>query len=433
MKPGSSEEFANLLEHGDHGVAFSKMKDKLNAEIKFNRMDEFRMGMTETDMNVVPLHDALKTLNISTANALSGSRLYSDIESGVKKIEKTRDKFVKKLYDAVNSELKAEEIPPSKKRNPEGEQAKKYKFTIAKEAKLDPAEFRKYIEQQEKTLADMDKYLAGKDALIAQKGGYPGQASVLGYNGERRYLAVLNARKSLLCNLNVAKNFGNNTLTSTECAWLRAPGFGIRTDLQRNPAAYRNYLATEKAQYEQNMKYNLLYESKEAREKMTECLENEEKKRELLGKKYAEAKDEKTKNEIGKEIVASAEHTMYLEIVKDITLSKEKEFTQNGLGTKEMKAVLLEELLSNTKNTKGGAESKSYDTFKKDIFEKSPHKKAFDKMVLDGVKKGSLKHKDIVGMRNAFLNDFQAKNTVKKEAPVKDKQLANPVAGGLRK
>ena len=89
-------------------------------------------------------------------------------------------------------------------------------YTAPKDVKIeDINKLQKYIDKHREINKRMDKYLSSKHTIIRNNGGNPDDpkdAEKLGRNGEKRYHAMMDAKKALINNYDAAIEFGNRIL-----------------------------------------------------------------------------------------------------------------------------------------------------------------------------------------------------------------------------
>ncbi len=446
MNPKTPEEFVNLLEGGDHSVMFADIHSKINADVKQHRLDCFVKGKLDTaDAKDPSLSEGFTELENSKAFGLSGSTLYEDIKKDIGKVIKQHDAFAKELLEANQTRMTKKQVGVDKKGKP------LYEFEVAKETKVDPKEYKAYLEKQIDIYNRMCHYIDKKDKLIAEKGGKPGDASVLGENGEKRYHAMVNARKALFNNFRASYSLNNNGPSQIDRRWLDHKGFRLDKNAFANEAEYNDFVKAEKADFEQNMKYAILRENKHLSKMIDDCITKDEAQRKEIGQKLNNVQNPKEKELLEAKIVESAEHSLYLITIKDIAAASKEKILKNGTTPEAMKNVKIEDLTkvsktlrsfenSTLKVDEGGVQfngqSKQFNTFKKDVLNKSAFKDTFRNMVLEGAKNGNLSKKDVVDIRSKIVKEFQAKQkNMKAPAPEKDVQKVRegPKMGGPTK
>ena len=198
----TDKEIADIVEYGNFNSEFSEIKDRLEADAAKARFDAFIVGRPERNKKDKLLTQAMEDMKNSPAKWGSSSGLYDNILSDLKKLVKMRAELSKELMSKYRTDFSYKV-----KGNNDIE------FVLPKEIKVEDAnKLQKYIDKHKSILADMNRYLSGKDKIIREKGGNPeeiGSAHLLGTNGERRYNSMKNAKKALINEYNSAVEFGN--------------------------------------------------------------------------------------------------------------------------------------------------------------------------------------------------------------------------------
>ena len=277
----SEKELAELLENGNFENTFYEIKERLDAEAAKGRMDAFIAGRPERNKKDMNLSSAMEQMKNSHAAWGSSNGLYDNILGDMKDLEAQRGKFTNELMGKFRTEFHAVK---------EGDNTR---FVLPEDVTINEKKLSEYLKAHEKVLADIDRYLEGKHQIIREKGGNPdnlADASRLGRNGERRYKAMLDAKKAVMNEYLAAKEFVNNGISDVQRQILKLPPlrldqkeyfdereplkidfaydkktFNLQTD-GNNPDAY-NKVAYDKAIEEYRQKKSEAFEKFKTKEK----------------------------------------------------------------------------------------------------------------------------------------------------------------------
>ena len=358
LNPSSSGQFADALEFGNHEDMFAEMRDRIAADASKERYGAFIKGKPSNKTRDKSIADAKKAMSEATAYLFSGSDLYDEIEKGLEELDKMKNDLVKDLQEKEKIDHSVRIV--GYETDDDGNELKDrpiYEIKPSADMKLSDEQYRQYIDKQKTVFNKINRYLKGKDDLIREKGGNPENKqsiSLLGTNGEKRYKAVQDAKKAVL-NLNdVTTEFVQNGYSYSERRLVREP---LKLSLQpsdylENGKEYskkesellrKQYIRNEKALFEENLKYNLIAKIKETNVILEEeAKEKEESERLYKGvKKFL--KPINPKNPETKELYLakrqkaimsltdSAERTLFVEHVKELTEQKKKELFRSIL------------------------------------------------------------------------------------------------------
>ena len=217
----TNNQLADILEHGNFNNVFAEMKDRLVADSAKARMDAFITGKLLRNEKDKSLSQAMEQMKNSHAAWGSSNGLYDEILGNLKDLVKMRAELSKELLSKYNTDVVI-------KKDKDGNMH----YTAPKEVKIeDLNKLQKYIDKHREINKKMDKYLNNKNTIIRNNGGNPDNpkdAEKLGRNGEKRYHAMMDAKKTLINNYAAAIEFGNQGPTDTERELIKKPGYRIQ-------------------------------------------------------------------------------------------------------------------------------------------------------------------------------------------------------------
>ncbi|MBR4581344.1 MAG: hypothetical protein IKO32_08930 [Lachnospiraceae bacterium] len=218
----TNNQLADILEHGNFNNVFAEMKDRPVADAAKARMDAFVTGKLVRNEKDKSLSQAMEQMKNSHAAWGSSNGLYDEILGNLKDLVKMRAELSKELFSKYNTDLVI-------KKDNDGN----INYTAPKDVKIeDINKLQKYIDKHREINKQMDKYLSSKHTIIRNNGGNPDDpkdAEKLGRNGEKRYHAMMDAKKALINNYDAAIEFGNQGPTDAERELIKKPGYRIQT------------------------------------------------------------------------------------------------------------------------------------------------------------------------------------------------------------
>ena len=273
MKPANTNELAEVLEFGGHEDILVKTREKIKADAVRGRMEAFIAGKPERKKDDLSMKAAIQ--NMENATGWLTGDLYPGIVSDLKKLDKMRSTLsseLRKKYIASSVEVKItgyeKKYDPATGRMVDDPEKPLYDFKLPEEVSVDRRKLKEMTNLQADVYDRINRYLDGKKEIIRQRGGNPdavGDAARLGTNGERRYRAMLDAKK-VVENQNQAttefNNFGPSMLD-----------IQIINDRRIIPADVN--LQNEKKRFENNIKYNMLKGTNGLQKKLAEVLNKE--------------------------------------------------------------------------------------------------------------------------------------------------------------
>ena len=236
------KKLADYLEYGSHHSYFNDIYNKTNAHVAKDCFNTFtseknlkpnevkienedfgammdRIEKQVKDKRPKSLDDALKDMKEATAHL--GSGLYSDIKSNYGKMIEARRKFEKKLR--------------------ENSLGKNESYTLKDQEKLV-----KFAKMEDELLKQMDKYLSKKDEVKKESSN-----NRLNTNGEKRYKAVHEARKTLIESAKATKAMLENTLSPELKKYLDYDSYKVDTQgLETESVVRSQKAAAEKLERE---------------------------------------------------------------------------------------------------------------------------------------------------------------------------------------
>ena len=217
----TNNQLADILEHGNFNNVFAEMKDRLVADAAKARMDAFVTGKLVRNEKDKSLSQAMEQMKNSHAAWGTSNGLYDEILGNLKDLVKMRADLSKELLSKYNTDVVIE-------KDKDGNMH----YTAPKEVKIeDLNKLQKYIDKHREINKQMDKYLSNKHTIIRNNGGNPDNpkdVEKLGRNGEKRYHAMMDAKKALINNYAAAIEFGNQGPTDAERELIKKPGYRIQ-------------------------------------------------------------------------------------------------------------------------------------------------------------------------------------------------------------
>ncbi len=310
LDPKSCKEFAGILDNGNHNDFLSDAKERIEAEASRGRMNAFISGKAPRFKGRKTISEARKGLE-GTKSA-TGSRLYDGIVSDLKKLEKMKEDLSRDILNQNRTSHQVKVVGYEKDKFGKDNPKKPiYEFTNPEEVKLDPKKLKAYKAKQAEVYKKMNQYIASKDAKITEKGGDPKSkdgAKLLGEVGEKRYKAMVDAKKSLYALNQATLDFEQNGISYGERNLLaKTRTFGVREEEynkelknvspEEKKKLYDKFIAEEKRRFNENLKYNIISKNKEIKNDLAKDILNQDKARENLRNDFI-AKEKPTEEEI---------------------------------------------------------------------------------------------------------------------------------------
>ena len=368
LDPRDPKAFADALEFGNHEDMFAEMRDRIPADAAKARYESFFRGKPLNKTMDKNLANTATALSKATANFLTGSDLYDYIEKGIKELEEMKNELRMDL--AKKSRKDHRVYIGGYNLDVEGNEDKNspiYKFENPEELKIPRDKYDKFIQKQEEVFQKITTYLRGKDEIIRQKGGNPNNKQapgLLGTTGEKRYKAVMDAKKAVMNLYSVTTEFDKKGYTYGQRRRATLPGLNLNaTEYLESTKKYtkeqeeelrKEYIKSEKELFEEKLNYNLLAAHKEKCSEINKTLvtleQNELKEREKILADIRKERQKKVNPEASPEmqeiirrkrekvenvkldvLMDSAIKTLYMEGLKELMEEKKKNLFRNAL------------------------------------------------------------------------------------------------------
>ncbi len=404
LKTDSVTEIAEILGSKVHSAAMSDIADRVKATVANKNLLDFVKEVNK-DRKDISVENTLKVMK--AAETFTTNSRFGDVMKGIPEIDKTLKKFAKKINDDL---------------------------AAGKSAKIPKKEMEALAAKQKEIAGKIASYLKDKDEIIIKAGGdpkNPKDISRLGKTGEKRYLAMQQAKKTFLALRKMINEFENKGVQYTYDRLTLAhadEGYKLDGDYIRQAAIREKFKAVDDKAKEITVNEEK-YRQAEA-EKYYKLGKQREK--EFADKKYDAAEYERIKAEDKKEyeekIVNSAKRVLYTETLRaSYTATADKNMLDNASYENSMKNInAYKKAVEEVFLEKG---SKQFEKFEDSVLNATqPFLKPFTEEVIKASEKKPLRTSEFIKIRD---------NIVQKcidEAPTKElKDLYKKHSGVLGK